>query len=106
MLRYPKSLLFSTCGALFAILPVLKVSAYVFDFSKDVALTTGVNKKSTAAEKENMWWGYLYMIANQEVVNILICWIYWCDPDHSENIDPMNESTDGEGAEREDQSDR
>ena len=46
------------------------------------------------------------MIANQEVVNILICWLYWCDPDHSENIDPMNESTDGEAAEREDQSDR
>ena len=46
------------------------------------------------------------MIANQEVVNILICWLYWCDPDHSEHIDPTNESTDGKGAEREDQSDR
>ena len=87
------------------------MSAYVFDFSKDVALTTGVNKKSTAeltrsGRKGNSWWGHLYMIANQEVVNILICWLYWCDPDHSENIDPMNESTDGEAAEREDQSDR
>ena len=42
----PKAWLLSTCGALLTILPVLKVSAYVFDFGKDVALTTGVNKVS------------------------------------------------------------
>ena len=42
----PKTWLLSTWGAFLAILPVLKVSTYVFDFGKDVALTTGVNKVS------------------------------------------------------------
>ena len=46
VMERPKTWLLSTCGAFFAILPVLKVSAYVFDFGKDVALTTGVNKVS------------------------------------------------------------
>ena len=39
----PKDCLLATCGGLTTILPVLKVSAYVFDFAKDVALLTGVN---------------------------------------------------------------
>ena len=39
----PKAWFLATCGGLTTILPVLKVSAYVFDFAKDVALLTGVN---------------------------------------------------------------
>ena len=35
---YPKACLLATCGGLITILPVFKVSWYVFDFSKDCAL--------------------------------------------------------------------
>ena len=38
MIERPKTCLLATCGGLTTILPVLKVSAYVFDFAKDVAL--------------------------------------------------------------------
>ena len=38
MIERPKACLLATCGGLTTILPVLKVSAYVFDFAKDVAL--------------------------------------------------------------------
>ena len=38
MIDRPKACLLATCGGLISFLPVLKVSAYVFDFAKDVAL--------------------------------------------------------------------
>ena len=38
MIERPKACLLAKCGGLTTILPVLKVSAYVFDFAKDVAL--------------------------------------------------------------------
>ena len=43
MIDRPKAYLLGMYGGLTSILPVLKVSAYTFDFAKDVALTTGVN---------------------------------------------------------------
>jgi hypothetical protein len=38
MIDRPKACLLATCGGLISFLPVLKVSVYVFDFAKDVAL--------------------------------------------------------------------
>ena len=45
LIDQPKVYILTTVGSLLSIVPVLKVSWYVFDFAKDVALHTGVNIK-------------------------------------------------------------